>query len=300
MFDSWLKTSLTALVLFLSAAVLADGFVIYSSWQLEWRARTEAVRTTKSLGVEATVKPARVSGKDWYRVVAPVDSQSGERLMLDAMDRDWDVWYLSASDSTWVSNGATSAQPLAADTLAPASLVAKPLFSEDNDDAAKTLAPSALPIRETQEQADPETEATATAPEETSPAELDEKEIAMEPVETGPAELDEEELATESDETTPVEPSGEELAVESDDELVASADVASNGGGTMTVESTLREVEEIQKQAQGLISNWVQREDPTTYEFPTESDTEMREAKNLGPSRETWFNELRVPQIRRR
>ena len=300
MFDSWLKTSLMALVLFLSAAVLADGFVIYSSWQLEWRARTEAVRTTKSLGVEATVKQARVSGKDWYRVVAPVDSQSGERLMLDAMDRDWDVWYLSASDSTWISNGSTSTQPLAADTLAPASLVAKPLFSEDNDDAAKTLAPSALPVTETQEQAVLETEATATAPDETSPAELDEEELAMDPVETSPAELDEEGLASESDETTPLEPSEEEIEVESDDELVGSADVASNGGGTMTVESTLREVEEIQKQAQGLISNWVQREDPTTYEFPTESDSEMREAKNLGPSRETWFNELRVPQTRRR
>ena len=112
MFDTWLRSSLSVLALFLSATVLADGYVIYSSWQLEWRARTEAVRTTDSLNVDAMVKQARVFGQDWYRVVVKVDSESGERTMLDAFDRDWDVWYLSSSDSSWVSDGTRGTNPL--------------------------------------------------------------------------------------------------------------------------------------------------------------------------------------------
>ena len=307
MFDGWLRSSLLVLVLFLSGAVLADGFVIYSSWQLEWRARTEAVRTEKTLDVSAMVKRARVSGNDWYRVVVKVDSESGERVMLDAFDNNWDVWYLSSSDSSWVSDGSPANDPLVAaesgrtsqsmvdsardrlraDTVAPASFVAKPLFSEDGDSAAVTLAPSAsastVPTEVLEPQVEVESETAMSEPEGIIPSVVE--------TETGSSELEEGTVSS-------VEEEGE-LPAEPEENVVASTGEQA-GDSTLTVESTLREVEEIQRQAQDLISNWVQREDPTTYELPTDSNLEMRENQNLAPTRETWFNELRLPDRRRR
>ena len=306
MFDGWLRSSLMVLVLFLSSAVLADGFVIYSSWQLEWRARTEAVRTEKTLDVIAMVKQARVSGNNWYRVVVKVDSESGERLMLDAFANDWDVWYLSSSDSSWVSDGSPASDPVVAaesggtsrsmidsardqlrtDTVAPASFVAKPLFSEDGDSAAVTLAPStstpSIPAEDMEPEVEVAAETATPEPEDTAPS------VAVE-TDTG---------TLEPEGTIPSVDEEQELPAEPEEDVVAAGDVT--GGSTLTVESTLREVEMIQRQAQDLISNWVQREDPTTYELPTDSDVEMRESQNLAPTRDTWFNELRVPDRRRR
>ncbi len=285
MIDSWLRSSLLVLVLFLSGAVLAEGFVIYSSWQLEWRARTEAVRTTESLDVNAIVKQARVLGQDWYRVVAKVDSESGEYLMLDAMDKDWDVWYLSSSDDSWVSNGSLANNPQApmeADTVAPVSLVVEPLFSDDGDSSDHTLAPStATPSKPDEPQVVAEIETDTSEPDVTSPSSVEEEDLPLEP---------------EGNNASVAE--GEELPIEPEEDFVASSDSA--GDSTLSVESTLREVETIQRQAQDLISNWVQRENPTTYVLPTESDSELGENQNMDPSRETWFNELRVPERRRR
>ncbi|MXW53205.1 MAG: hypothetical protein F4X44_11130 [Gammaproteobacteria bacterium] len=285
MIDSWLRSSLLVLVLFLSGAVLAEGFVIYSSWQLEWRARTEAVRTTESLDVNAIVKQARVLGQDWYRVVAKVDSESGEYLMLDAMAKDWDVWYLSSSDDSWVSNGSLANNPQApmeADTVAPVSLVVEPLFSDDGDSSDHTLAPStATPTKPDEPQVVAEIETDTSEPDVTTPSSVEEEDLPIEP---------------EGNNASVAE--GEELPIEPEEDLVASSDSA--GDSTLSVESTLREVETIQRQAQDLISNWVQRENPTTYVLPTESDSELGENQNMDPSRETWFNELRVPERRRR
>lgn len=287
MIDSWLRPSLLVLVLFLSGAVLAEGFVIYSSWQLEWRARTEAVRTTQSLDVNAIVKQARVLGQDWYRVVAKVDSESGEYLMLDAMDKDWDVWYLSSSDESWVSNGSLSNNPqvpMEADTVAPVSLVVEPLFSDDGDSSDHTLAPStATPTKpdEPQVVAETDTDTDTSEPDVTTPSSVEEEDLPIEP---------EGNMASAAEE--------EELSIEPEENLVASSDSA--GDSTLSVESTLREVEMIQRQAQDLISNWVQRENPTAYVLPTEADSDLVENQNMDPSRETWFNELRVPERRRR
>ena len=294
MFDSWLRSCLSVLALFLSAAVLADGYVIYSSWQLEWRARTEAVRTTDSMSVDAMVKQARVFGQDWYRVVVKVDSESGERLMLDAFDRDWDVWYLSSSDSSWVSDGtpgsntlvtARSGRPMIdtaqgqprVDTVAPASLVAKPLFSEDGDSAAYTLAPSASASIPPSDVADP--------------TDVADSQVVVE------AETDT--VTPEPEDIIPSVNEKETLPTEPEEDIVASTEDGA-GDSTLTVESTLREVEMIQRQAQDLISNWEQREDPTTYELPTETDSGNRENQGLAPSRESWFNEMRIPDPRRR
>ena len=310
MFDSWLRSGLLVLVLLMSATVLADGYVIYSSWELEWRARTEAVRTAKSLSVNAIVKPARVFGQNWYRVVAKVDSESGEHLMLDAMDKDWDVWYLSASDSSWLSDGSlanaqpqfgndvpsTNTQDSRSDTVAPVSLVVEPLFSDDDDSPAYTLPPSTSSSAEPEDsQVVVETETDQSEPEETIPPAVEEEELPTEPNEPvasanggGNGESDNIAASLNGSEN------GES------DELMSSADGGGNGEPTMTVESTLREVEMIQRQAQGLISNWEQREDPTTYVLPTETDSESRQNQNLAPTRDSWFNELRIPDRRRR
>ncbi len=285
MFDSWLRSSLLVLVLFLSGAVLAEGFVIYSSWQLEWRARTEAVRTAESLDVNAIVKQARVFDRDWYRVVAKVDSESGEYLMLDAMDKDWDVWYLSSSDDSWVSNGSLSNNPqvpMEADTVAPVSLVVRPLFSDDGDSADHTLAPpTTTPTEPDEPQVVAEIETDTLEPDVTTPSPVEEEDLPIE-LEGGAASVAEE----------------EDLPIEPEEDLVSSSDSA--GDSTLSVESTLREVEMIQRQAQDLISNWEQRENPTSYVLPTESGSELRENQNMVPSRETWFNELRIPERRRR
>lgn len=297
MFDSWLRSSLSVLALFLSATVLADGYVIYSSWQLEWRARTEAVRTTDSLNVDAMVKQARVFGQDWYRVVVKVDSESGERTMLDAFDRDWDVWYLSSSDSSWVSDGTRGTNPLVSarsgettgsmigtgqeqprvDTVAPASLVAKPLFSEDGDSAAFTLAPSA---------------SGSTPPSDVvDPTDVADPQVVVETeTDAATSEPEDDVPSVNEEETLPAEPEA--------DTVVSTDDGADDS--TLSVESTLREVEMIQRQAQDLISNWEQREDPTTYVLPTETDTNSRESQALAPTRESWFNEMRIPDVRRR
>jgi hypothetical protein len=110
------------------------------------------------------------------------------------------------------------------------------------------------------------------------------------------------ETETDTSEPEDIVPSASDedtLPAEPEADVVAST---ANGSGeaTLTVESTLREVEMIQRQAQGLISNWVQREDPTTYVLPTETDSNSRENQDLAPTRESWFNEMRIPDSRRR
>lgn len=231
MIDSWLRSSLLVLVLFLSGAVLAEGFVIYSSWQLEWRARTEAVRTAKSLDVNAIVMPARVLGQDWYRVVVKVDSESGEHLMLDAMDKDWDVWYLSSSDGTWVSNGPLADDPrapLQTDTVAPVALVVEPLFSDEGDSSDHTLAPH--PSRPTPSELDKpqvaaETETDASEPASTIPSPAEEEELPTESEDIAASVVEEEELPTELEDIT-ASIAEEEPPTEPDEGLVAPSDVA--------------------------------------------------------------------------
>lgn len=279
---SWLKSSVIGLLILISTVVCADGYVIYSSWETEWRARADAVRTSKLMSVEAEVRPAQLSGRNWYRVVVHVDSQSAQRLMLDAFDKDWDVWYLSATDSSWSTSVAN---------------ISKPLFSEDGD--ADILGPARLIVDPSlaQETVELDQESVDSTPSQSQP-------IAMLDSESSESSLHEETdvvspTPTESDPSS-VEESEPVPPVDSDGDLADAVDPNANGEPTLTVESTLREVETIQQQAQDLISNWVQREDQTTYQMPIEIDNESRENQNLVPTRESWFNVLRIPERRRR
>lgn len=292
----WLKSIFSVLALFLAGVVFADGFVIYSSWETEWRARTDAVRTSNLLGVNAVVKPAKLSSKNWYRVVVQVDSQSAEQLMLDAFDQEWDVWYLSATDSSWNFNVSQSRKPLFsedgdADIVGPSPLIAESLVTDDTNDSDEEIVDSTqsqsiamLETETTEPELQEDTEAASPSTEESGPSIPDEGEPPIEPDDVLVA------AADTSDDST--------VAVEPDDALVTAADTSDES--TLTVESTLREVEMIQRQAQDLISNWVQREEQTTFVLPTENDASTAEVQNLVPTRESWFNVLRVPERRRR
>ncbi|MCY3885671.1 MAG: hypothetical protein OXG24_12250 [Gammaproteobacteria bacterium] len=282
----WLKSSLSVLVVFLAVVSFADGFVIYSSWESEWRARTDAVRTSKMLGLDAVVKPAQLSGKNWYRVVVQVNSESAEQLMLDAFDQDWDVWYLSETDSSW--NVGVVQSNVEQSSMAQSR---KPLFSEDGD--ADIVGPTPLiaesMIADDSDQSDDEIDDSTQT----------QSIASLNPETTGPEMQEDSEVASPSTEEPESSSSDEEEPqAEPDDVLVAAADT--NDGSTLSVESTLREVEMIQRQAQDLISNWVQREDPTTYVLPTETDRATTDMQNQIPTRESWFNVLRVPERRRR
>lgn len=295
------------LLLGTSIAVWADGFIIYSSWTTEVRARSEATRATTQLDVDSRVKPALVDGLTYYRVVVEVKSveEGTEHIDLAIANGFEQAWYLPADDETWETD-VELAQVQG--EVSPAEQDATPPGTTSESDSPQETGAIA--------QASSSNEGDTAEDEEVSSVIPDTEETQMEVSEAEelPAETPEEVATlpgTVEDEATPSDV-GEQEEPDTADEVVASGGGEDSDGiltledfagiDQITVEQTLLEVEEIQKQAQAMISDWAPREDEIVYDprLTGDSGESSSDPESTGKTQQSGFNVLRIPDRRRR
>lgn len=281
-----------AVLIALPTFALAEGFVVYSSWTTQERADSEADWASSKLDVNATVKPSTVEGSVVYRVVVQVDTgMDGVAFLDSAREAGWeDVWFVEGSDESW-NVDATANQ------------------------AQLQMAPVEEPTAEAEQPTVPVEEIAAADAEESDVVDSQppaEDIVAAVPVEpTEPEIAEDEEIATDeggeagapSVASTDAQPAADAdaLPLEPDDDIPTIEDFA--GIDQVTVDQTLLEVEEIQKRAQQMISEWTPRQEQSVYDpgdilgvnAGTDPETEDQQAVTS-----SGFNVLTLPPRRRR
>ncbi len=292
--------ALAAVVLIVvPTSVLAEGFVVYSSWTTQERADSEAAWASSKLGVNAKVKPGTVEGSTVYRVVVEVATgMDGVSFLDSAREAGWeDVWFVQGSDESW-NVDATPNQ--AQQRMAP---VAEPIVEADQPtlpiEEAEVTGAEELSSVDSQAPAEEILDAVTAEPAEPEVVEGDNVD-ANEGGESGAPMVADADATPAADTDVPLADVGA-LAAEPDDDVPTIEDFA--GIDQVTVDQTLLEVEEIQKQAQQMISEWTPRQEQSVYDpldvlsvnVGSDSDTENQEA-----AASSGFNVLTLPPRRRR
>ncbi len=303
------RALVVAVLIVAPVSALAEGFVVYSSWSTQARADSEAAWTSTQLNVSATVKAATVEGVTVYRVVAEVHTgMVGVEFLDSAREAGWeDVWYEQASDESWnveLTNTQEQAQAApVADSIAETEQQGSPIGNVVAQAPAEE--PSDVePQVSAEEPSDVEPQVSIETPSDADTQTPAEEVVASDPVQSTQSDGVEVEDIEPDEGSEGVAPSGGEsdaLAAESGVSTPTIEDFA--GIDQVTVDQTLREVEEIQKRAQQMISEWMPRQEQSFYDprdvlsVNTATDSE---AENQEADASSGFNVLTLPPRRRR